>query len=118
MHFRQILPTVADLVSRAVADTDFLRALAAERDPDVLAAAADAADEAAEQWETEHGAIVGKSVPHMLIVDARHALAARGEAWMADRQADAADALRDSIEAGDRDRQGAPVGYAMHRSAA
>ncbi len=113
MFVTRILPTVADLVARAVADCEFLPQLDC-RDPDVMAAAADAADEAAELWEADHDA--AGAVPHALILDARHALALRGEAWLAAREADAADALLDAIEAGDLDRHGHTIPYPIYRS--
>jgi hypothetical protein len=118
MLSRRILPTIADLVARAIADTDYLGDLAGTRHPDVLDAAHAAATEAAERWEMEHAPErVGGIVPAPLILDAAHALAARGEAWLADRWADRIDALADAFRDGDVDRFGEPVGYDRYRSA-
>lgn len=115
----RILPTVADLVARALADTAFLADLAGSRDPDLFGDADAAATEAAERWEMELGgaAAIGGLVPAPLIADAAAALAARGAVWLREREIDRLDALADAIQAGDI-RRGHPVGYDSYRSAA
>jgi hypothetical protein len=76
-----ILPTVEDLVDRAMAATRFAHEI--ERAPYRLTPSAElAAQLAAEQWEHAHGAPVGQTVPPDLAAAAARALAIRGRAHL------------------------------------
>jgi hypothetical protein len=106
-------PTLEALLYSALHDTDFLGDLT--DDPDVLRSHCEnAMDAAADLWSDRHGdAPVAleliKVAREMLVVEAQDMLARRAEA--------AADALRDAIEAGDVDANGAAIPYPTYRRA-
>lgn len=107
-------PTVADLVDRAIADTDFLGDLTPN--VDVLALASICADQAAEYYEDSRDVLPGSVAPE-LVLAARDVLAGLAEALRLYSEIVADDALADAIEAGDADHDGAPVAYDFNRGA-
>jgi hypothetical protein len=107
-------PSVAELVARAVADTDFLGDLTPATD--TLAHAADYADQAAEIWEDAAGDMPGTVAPE-LVLAARDVLRGLAETLLAFAETAAADARADAIEAGDADPAGDPIPYATYRAA-
>ena len=112
----RLAPTVADLVARAIADTDFLNDLVPNCG--LTALACDACDMAIDAWEAANDVPVGATdVPARTINDVRAALIAHGSAALHTAERDAIDARADAIEAGDIDRDGNAIGYAAYRSA-
>jgi hypothetical protein len=83
------LPTVAELVARALADTDFLGDIS---DATLADDAANDADLAAEMWSEEHG---DTAVPLALIRDAAATLIERGALALAERAAERAEYERE-----------------------
>jgi len=115
----RVMPSPADLVAIAIADTDFQ----GEITPgcDVMYLAAEAADHAAEIWEDENSEITGTVLPE--VIEAVRALlvlhAVETLDDMAEARADAESARRaDAYEAGDEDAHGEAVPYDTYRSAA
>ncbi len=116
MLITRILPTVADLVARALSGTDF----ASEIKGDVAHIrwhAADAIELAAERWEEAHGVAVAETVPSDLLNYATDVLIDAGWELLGRAEAEAEDIRRDAIDAGTINRDGAPVGYATYRRA-
>jgi hypothetical protein len=102
------LPTVAELIKLAIAESDFIGDL----DHATLAANAEnSIDLICELWEEAHGV----SVPLRTVVAARRALFERGWVILCRREMEAADALADGIEAGDLDAAGNAIPYDQYR---
>jgi hypothetical protein len=108
------MPTVAELVARAVGDTDFLGDLTPTTD--TLAHAADYADQAAEQWEDALGEVPGTVAPE-LVLAAASMLRKLADMLLDFAAIEAADARADAIEAGDVDPAGDVIPYATRRAA-
>ncbi len=105
------LPTLAELVARAIADTDFVGDISADPE-DMAHVAANAADLAVEQWEEAHDYPVNITVPSDLIALVRTALIARAQRYLDLRAAE----TLDGMESGDLDDDGCPAPYARYRS--
>jgi hypothetical protein len=73
------LPTIPELVARAMTGTRFLAEIAARSPHDLRCCAELAAQLAAEQWETETGAPAAETVPHDLTIQVAASLIAHGE---------------------------------------
>jgi len=104
-------PAVSDLVARAIEDTDFLADVTPGGDLEMLAA--NAADQAAEQWEADVGD--GGIITLELLLEVRAALLRTAAETLAQREQDRIDAMADAIEAGDLDQQGEPLTYGIYR---
>jgi hypothetical protein len=112
------MPTVAELVARAIIATDFLSETPNGTTPrEIYRAATIATNQAAEAWEESAGVPIGATVPDAI----RHPVALRLVELTHDRHRDAdrdaADALQAGIEAGDLDRDGFLIPYDLCRSA-
>jgi hypothetical protein len=105
-----ILPSTADLVARALADTDFLAEIRADS-ANIRDSADIAIEVAAVAWEESHDAGPGALIPSHWITAARDALIDAGHDLLARDEADAIVARLDSIDAGDIDADGEPVPY-------
>ncbi len=78
MHLSRhpILPTVDDLVRRAIATTRYVAEVTGDEPLDIATCSELAAQLAAENWEREVSAAVGATVPHDLVTAAGSAIAA------------------------------------------
>jgi hypothetical protein len=113
MLLARILPSVADLVALALTRTDFISEI--RGDPaHIRWHAADAIEAAAENWTDAND---GAAIPSDFLNFATDCLIEAGHDILARADADADAAMRDAIDAGDMDRDGAPVGYASQRGA-
>ena len=112
----RLAPTVADLVARAIADTDFINDITPAGD--MLRLAADYTDVVIDAWEEAAGVPVGSTDVPMDVVNAiRRALYAYAYQVQRAAELDAIDARADAIEAGDTDAGGEAIPYAAYRSA-
>lgn len=115
MLIMRIMPPVAELVALALARTKFLDEAADAITPrEIYRAATIATNQAAESWEEDAGLPIGATVPDAIRVQVAADLVAAAQAIAKN----AADALRDAIEAGDVDHDGGPVPYPTYQSAA
>jgi hypothetical protein len=91
MHVTRVLPTVAQLVTRALGNTPFLAEISveiAENEPYNLTICAElAAELAAESWERDHDALVGVTISHALTAEVAVALADHGRTLHAEHEA-------------------------------
>lgn len=115
----RLMPTTADLVARALADTDFLNDITPRtRQLELLALAATATDMAIDAWEAANELPVGSTdVALTMVFQTRRILVARASELMRERVAAEEDARSDAIEAGDIDSHGNAMPYARYRSA-
>ncbi len=111
MQITPSLPTIAELVARAIADTDFVGDISTDPE-DMAHVAANSADLAAEMWEEANDYPVNITVPSALIAEVRTALIARAQRFLDLREAE----TLDLIESGDLDDDGSPAPYARYRS--
>jgi hypothetical protein len=113
------MPTIPELVARALADSDFVvETPRGTSQRELYRAATIATNQAAEAWEEANGLPIGATVPDLI----RHPVSIRLVGLAQDRH-DAemeaiAYALLDGIEAGDLDEDGSPVAYDRCWSAA
>jgi hypothetical protein len=98
---------VSELVHSAIVDTDFVHDLTDDQHL-LLSCVENAIDMAADMWSDAHGF---EPVPLDTIILARAALLAEAQDMLVDRAEAAADAIRDSQEAGDLDPDGGWVPY-------
>lgn len=115
MQITPILPTVAELVAIAIAQTDFAAEIRADAD-DIRNFADIAIEQAAEIWECDNGCTLLQMVPSQLTSLAREALIDAGLDLLGLAAAAAEDALRDAIESGDLDADGEPIAYPTYRA--
>lgn len=114
---QRTMPTVSDLISRALLDTEFVAETPlGTTQHQLFRAATIATNQAAEAAEEEGGHAIGASVPaiirHTVTLHLIHTAHARHEAdELAER-----DALLDAIEAGDCGRDGVALSYVSYRS--
>jgi hypothetical protein len=106
-------PTLEALLYSAIHDTDFLGDLT-DDEPVLRSICENAVDLAADLWSDRHG---DAPVALELIKAAREMLLVEAKDMLADRAEAAADALRDAIEAGDVDANGAAIPYPTYRRA-
>jgi hypothetical protein len=113
-HPARLLPTVADLVARAVADGDFYGDIAP--DSDLLTVAAEYTDRGIDTWADDND-VLANTVPVYLWLAARAVLSNLASALLRHTETAEADARADAIEAGDMDHDGNPIPYDTCRSA-
>lgn len=112
----RLMPTTADLVARAIADTDFIGDLVPHADLQHLAA--DATDMAIDAWEASNDLPIGATdVPAVTIIATRRLLISHAEHLLRTAECDALDAAADALQAGDIDRNGNAMPYPTYRGA-
>jgi hypothetical protein len=99
---------ITDLCAIAIAHTDFIGDLDAAA---LVDNAANSADLAADIWTDAHD----QPVPLAVIVAARLLLVEHGYLLLCEREQAEIDALADGVEAGDLDRDGAPIPYPIYK---
>jgi len=114
----RLLPTTADLVARAIADTDFMGDLTPRTmQVELLRLAAEATDRAIDAWEAENGLQVGSTdVALRMVFQVRRLLVSHARAVMRERVAAEDDARADALQAGDITRTGEAIPYPTYRS--
>lgn len=122
LHYQQkTLPTVTELVARAVVQTRFHDEISDDMTHrEIFRAATIATDQAAEMWEEDNGLPVGETVPDSTRDKVARKLMALANAEFAAAEAateEALAAVMDAIAAGDLDRFGEPRPYATSWSA-